>query len=222
MCSKCEKWFISSMRWSFLIILVLLLFFSGIIFIYYAEISNGEKISSLFGFLSSLSIIVSIFLYFASSKNEKTKSEKLNKEHAIAMTRTISVIMQSLIAELNVILSRESMIEDNRNNTSLNIHSDMCIITIKNHNFETTTDVFIPKLELLNNCIIELSKINGELFNKAVNINILATTSINSTRFIFSKYSFETPTRGYFKLINQNINKIKLELSSMESISNNL
>ncbi len=220
--NKEPAWFISSLCLAFSTIPLLILFFGGTSFIYYSEISNGEKISSLFGFLSSLSIIVSLVLFFIATKNEKIKNLTLNKKNAIAITNTTSAIMSEFIKEFNIILSRESMIDDNKNKISLMAHDDMHIIIIKNNGFEMTTDIFIPQLALLKNCIIELSKINTELFNKAVNISILATEMINSTKFIFSKHSFETPTKKYFEIIKENTNKIKLELSKMKLISDNL
>lgn len=74
--NKEPTWFISTLRWAFSIILILILFFLTFSFIYYSEISLDSKISSFFSFISTFGIAATIGVCFWQKKDNLSKIEK--------------------------------------------------------------------------------------------------------------------------------------------------
>ena len=76
--NKEPEWFISSLRWSFSAIALILLFLGVYSFIYYSTISLDSKISSFFSFISTFGIAATIGVYFwQKNDNKKTEKEKI-------------------------------------------------------------------------------------------------------------------------------------------------
>ncbi|MBC4010405.1 hypothetical protein H8R13_01405 [Morganella morganii] len=67
--NKEPDWFISSLRWSFAAIALILLFLGVYYFIYFSTISLDSKISSFFSFISSLGIIAACVIYIKQKKH---------------------------------------------------------------------------------------------------------------------------------------------------------
>ncbi|OBU09882.1 hypothetical protein [Morganella psychrotolerans] len=72
--NKEPDWFISSLRWSFAAITLILLFLGVYSFIYYSTISLDSKISSFFSFISSLGIVAACVIYIK-QKNHSIETE---------------------------------------------------------------------------------------------------------------------------------------------------
>ncbi|HHO0367450.1 TPA: hypothetical protein ACRR5U_001171 [Morganella morganii] len=100
MSNEKEEYFCSAMVVLFWSIIALTIFFLGYSFIYYSDIDLASKISSGFSFVSSLSIFVTIIIYFMQKKSDdekqRTRDEIVKRNLNIALSSHKTTILNIL------------------------------------------------------------------------------------------------------------------------------
>ncbi|MET4893126.1 hypothetical protein [Morganella morganii] len=111
--NKEPEWFISSLRWSFSAIALILLFLGVYSFIYYSTISLDSKISSFFSFISAFGIAATIVVYFwqkrDASKSNKESLKKIAESHFVILEKYSSKIESSVdsLIKMNELISQK-------------------------------------------------------------------------------------------------------------------
>lgn len=106
--NKEPLFFISALRWSFLMIVIFILFFLSFGFIYYSDISLDSKISSFFSFISSLGILVTVIIYILQKNNANRKEKNRQREISISYLN----IFKSYANDLSEIVSKLIKLRD--------------------------------------------------------------------------------------------------------------
>lgn len=117
-----EDCFCDAMKYAFLIILVLVVFFLGYSLIYYSNMSYSEKLSSGFGFVSSLGILSTIIIYVL-QKNDSEKKDKIKGYKIVKNAKKrISSISKDFMYKLYYIEDLQNFINKKYNENDHSYH----------------------------------------------------------------------------------------------------
>lgn len=213
MSDKKEDCFVSAMIVAFKITVLLLLILCGFSFIYYSEISLDSKISSFFGFISSLSLICTILFFSITNEKEKIKDKEEKDKIKLSIFRMVCLTAENFIKEFDLLISMEKIIEKNINDIKFEKIGNMYITNMKTIGLKEINCIFEPDMSTINQCVVESSKSDINMYESMYKIHTYMTRIINSTNFFFLDNDIEKLSKNYFSIIKEYNDELKKELS---------
>lgn len=128
--------FISILRWTFLILLILVLFFLPFSFIYYSKISLDSKISSFFSFISTFGIAATIVVYCWQKRDTKKSNKESLRKKAESHFIILEKYSNKIEGSVNGLIKMNELISHKKNEKKTNEEE---LQNNKNHNQYVTT-----------------------------------------------------------------------------------
>lgn len=210
MCSRYEKWFISSLCWTLIAIVIIILLLGVYSFIYYSKMDFTGKVSSGFSFLSSLSIIVSMLIYLLQKKDTDENKRKTISAMKNGLLYDMAISRKFLLFLKRAALNGRKKKYINKN-TPNGMHcikiqemASSSLIFINNY----SVNVMIPQKDRINSICSRSPEIDASIYQSSIDaLNLIDKITIVYTH-IKLKLSNDT-LRPRLILINVNIASIE-------------